>query len=76
MTQILVGNFSSGETLQILPRLIVVRGELLQELLDAVLLAHRVDVGNLGVGQRREVEVDLQREMERTNDDDDGKLVI
>ena len=75
MTQNLVANFSPGETLQILPRLIVVRRQLLQELLDAVLLAHRVDVGNLGVGQRREVEVDLQREMERTNDDD-GKLVI
>ena len=52
------------------------RRELVQELLDAVLLAHRVDVGNLVLGQRREVEVDLQREMERTNDDDDGKLVI
>ena len=61
MTQNLVANFSPGETLQILPRLIVVRRELVQELLDAVLLAHRVDVGNLGVGQRREVEVDLQR---------------
>lgn len=61
MTQILVGNFSSGETLQILPRLIVVRRELVQELLDAVLLAHRVDVRHLVLGQRREVEVDLQR---------------
>ena len=43
------------------PRLIVVRRELVQELLDAVLLAHRVDVRNLVLGQRREVEVDLQR---------------
>ena len=33
----------------------------MQELLDAVLLAHRVDVRNLVLGQRREVEVDLQR---------------
>ena len=49
------------------PRLIVVRWELVQELLDAVLLAHRVDVRNLVLGQRREVEVDLQRE-ERRND--------
>ena len=50
----------------------------MQELLDAVLLAHGVDVGDLGVGQRREVEVDLQkREMGLTSDDDDdGKLVI
>ena len=49
------------------PRLIVVRRELVQELLDAVLLAHRVDIRNLGVGQCGEVEVDLQRE-ERWND--------
>ena len=61
MTQNLVANFSPGETLQILPRLIVVRRQLLQELLDAVLLAHRVDVGHFVLGQRREVEVDLQR---------------
>ena len=45
------------------PRLVVVRRQLLKELLDAVLLAHGVDVGHLGVGQRREVEVDLQRTM-------------
>ena len=67
MTQDLAASFSTrGEkSLRISPRLVVVWRQLLQELLDAVLLAHRVDVGNLGVGQRREVEVDLQREMER-----------
>ena len=44
----------------------------MEELLDAVLLPHRVDVRHFGVGQRREVEVDLQK----SDDGDDGKLVI
>ena len=34
--------------------------QLVQQLLDAVLLAHGVDVGNLVVRQRGEVEVDLR----------------
>ena len=46
----------------------------MEELLDAVLLPHRVDVRHLGVGQRREVEVDLQKSDD--GDDDDSKLVI
>ena len=33
--------------------------QLVQQLLDAVLLAHRVDVGHLVIRQRGEVEVDL-----------------
>ena len=44
----------------------------MEELLDAVLLPHRVDVRHFGVGQRREVEVDLQK----GDDGDDSKLVI
>ena len=44
----------------------------MEELLDAVLLPHRVDVRHFGVGQRREVEVHLQK----GDDGDDSKLVI
>ena len=50
------------------------RRELVEELLDAVLLPHRVDVRHFVLGQRREVEVDLQKSDD--GDDDDGKLVI
>ena len=57
---------------EVSPGLIVVRRELVEELLDAVLLPHRVDVRHFGVGQRREVEVHLQK----GDDGDDGKLVI
>ena len=43
-------------------RLVVVRGQLLEELLDAVLLARRVDVGDLVVGEGGEVEMNLKDE--------------
>ena len=45
----------------------------MEELLDAVLLPHRVDVRHFVLGQRREVEVDLQKS---DDGDDDSKLVI
>ena len=41
------------------PDFIVMGRQLVQQLLDAVLLAHGVDVGHLVVRQRGEVEVDL-----------------
>ena len=46
----------------------------MEELLDAVLLPHRVDVRHFGVGQRREVEVDLQKS-EMINDPPDNNVV-
>ena len=57
------------------PGLIVVRRELVEELLDAVLLPHRVDVRHFVLGQRREVEVDLQKS-DGGDENDDGQLVI
>ena len=44
----------------ILPDFIVVRRKLVEELLDAILLPDRVDVGHLVVRQGGEVEVDLR----------------
>ena len=42
------------------PDFVVVRWELVEELLDAILLSHRIDIGNLVVRQGGEVEVDLK----------------
>ena len=46
----------------------------MEELLDAVLLPHRVDVRHFVLGQRREVEVDLQKS-EMINDSLDNNVV-
>ena len=56
------------------PGLIVVRRELVEELLDAVLLPHRVDVRHFVHGQRREVEVHLQKG-EMINDSLDNSVI-
>lgn len=40
---------------------VVVRGELVQELLDAVLFTHAVHVRDLGLRDPAEVQVDLKR---------------
>ncbi len=61
-----VKNFETGTSdggaiqLTCSPGLIVMRWQLLQQVFDAMLLAHRVDVGDLVVGQIGEVEVDLE----------------
>ncbi len=59
----------SDTSVIISPGLIVVWRQLVQELLDAMLLPNRVDVRDLVFGQRREVEVDLQRGEERRRED-------
>ena len=42
-----------------LPHFIVMRRELVEELLDPIFLPHRVNVGDLVIRQGREVEVNL-----------------
>ena len=46
-----------------LPDFIIVGWELLQQLLDTIFLSHWVDVGDLVIGQGREVKVNLHREV-------------
>ncbi len=52
-------NFSPGGFTSNLLDFVVVRRELVQQLLDAVFLPHAVDVGHLVVRQGGEEEVDL-----------------
>ena len=52
----------------LLPDFIIVRRQLLEQLLDPIFLSHRVDVGHLVVRQGGEVQVDLtDRKIELSN---------